>query len=102
MRNARLPAGRTRHCEGFHRPPRWLSCGIVPDQCGPALLDAGLSRIQLATDGAQMGAKFIPVLLEPLLLDLRQPPGELQLIRLELIQLTLGFREATPELLHIA
>jgi len=32
-----------------------------------------------------MGAEFVPVLLEPLLLELRKPPGELQLIRLELI-----------------
>jgi hypothetical protein len=33
---------------------------------------------------------------------LRRPPGELELVELELIQLTLGFREATPELLDVA
>src|SRR5204862_3529389 len=31
----------------------------------------------------------------------RRPPGELELIILELIELTLGFRDATPELLDV-
>ena len=45
-----------------------------------------------------MGAKLIPVLLQPLLrVELRRPPGAL-----ELIELTLGFREATPELVYVA
>ncbi len=45
-----------------------------------------------------MGAELIPVLLQPLLrVDLRRPPGAL-----ELIKLTLGFREATPELGYVA
>ena len=45
-----------------------------------------------------MGAELIPVLLQPLLrVELRRPPGAL-----ELIKLTLGFREATPELVYVA
>ncbi len=45
-----------------------------------------------------MSAELIPVLLQPLLrADLRRPPGAL-----ELIKLTLGFREATPELVYVA
>ena len=70
MRNGWLPAGRTGHGEGFRRPPRSLSHGILPDQHGPHLHDADLGRVQLAADGAEMGAEFIPVLLEPLLLEL--------------------------------
>ena len=98
MRNRRLPAGRTGHGEGFHGPPRCLSYRIVPDQCGPGRRDAGLGRVQLAADGAEMDAELIPVLLQPLLrAELRRPPGAL-----ELIKLTLGFREATPELVYVA
>src|SRR5580704_9151186 len=98
MRNRRLPAGRTGHGEGFHGPPRCLSYRIVPDQCGPGLRDAGLGRVQLAADGAEMSAELIPVLLQPLLrIKLRRRPGAL-----ELIKLTLGFREATPELVYVA
>ena len=63
MRNARLPAGRTGHSEGFRGPPRCLSYGILPDQYGADLHDAGLGRIQLAPDGGKMGAEFVPVLL---------------------------------------
>ena len=92
MRNGRLPAGRTGHGEGFHRPPRCLSYGILPDQRGPDRPDADLGRVQLATDRAEMGAELIPVLLQPLLLQLRGPPGELERIPLEQIELTLGFR----------
>ena len=45
-----------------------------------------------------MGAELIPVLLQPLLrAELRRPPGAP-----ELIKLTLGFREATPELAYLA
>jgi len=45
-----------------------------------------------------MGAQLIPVLVQPLLrVELRRPPGAL-----ELIKLTLGFREATPELVYVA
>jgi len=45
-----------------------------------------------------MGAELIAVLLQPLLrVELRRPPGAL-----ELIKLTLGFGEATPELVHVA
>ena len=49
-----------------------------------------------------MDAEPIPVLLEPLLLEFRRPPGELEPIKLEPTELTLGFGEATPELLHVA
>jgi hypothetical protein len=63
MRNARLPAGRTGHGEGFRGPPRCLSYGILPDQYGPDLHDAGLGRVQLAPDDDKMGAEFVPVLL---------------------------------------
>jgi hypothetical protein len=63
MRNARLPAGRTGHGEGFCGSPRCLSHGILPDQYGPDLPDAGLGRVQLTADGAEMGAELIPVLL---------------------------------------
>ena len=63
MRNARLPAGRTGHSESLRWPPRCLSYGILPDQYGPDLHDAGLGRVQLARDGGKMGAEFIPVLL---------------------------------------
>jgi hypothetical protein len=49
-----------------------------------------------------MGAEFVPVLLEPLLLELRRPPGLLELIDLELIYLALSFRDAAPELLYVA
>ena len=98
MRNRRLPAGRARHRESFHGPPRCLRCRIVPDQFGPGRRDAGLGRVQLAADDAEMGAELIPVLLQPLLrVDLRRPPGAL-----ELIKLALGFREATPELVYVA
>ena len=45
--------------------------------------------------------RSFPVLLEPLLLELRRPPGELKLLDLELIQLVLGFRDTTPELLYV-
>jgi hypothetical protein len=102
MRNGWLPAGRTGHGEGFHGPPRCLRYGILSDQHGPHLPDAGLGRVQLAADGAEMGAEFAKVLLEPLLLELRRVPDELELIELELIELTLGFRDATPELLYVA
>ncbi len=45
-----------------------------------------------------MGAELIPILLQPLLrVELRRPPGAQ-----ELIELTLGFREATPELVYVA
>ena len=45
-----------------------------------------------------MDPELIPVLLQPLLrAELRWPPGALKLIKL-----TLGFREATPELVHVA
>ena len=45
-----------------------------------------------------MGAELIPVLLQPLLrAELRRPPEAL-----ELIKLSLGFREATPELVYVA
>jgi hypothetical protein len=45
-----------------------------------------------------MSAELIPVLLQPLLrIKLRRRPGAL-----ELIKLTLGFREATPELVYVA
>ena len=63
MRNARLPAGRTGHGEGFCGSPRCLSYGILPDQYGPGLHDAGLGRVQLARDGGKMGAEFVPVML---------------------------------------
>jgi hypothetical protein len=63
MRNARLPAGRTGHGEGFRGPPRCLSQGVLPDQCVPDLPDAGPGRVQLAPDGVEMGAELIPVLL---------------------------------------
>ena len=70
----------------------------MPDQCGPGRRDAGPGRVQLAAHGAETGAEVIPVLLQPLLrTELRRPPGELQLI-----QLTLGFRKATPELAYVA
>jgi hypothetical protein len=45
-----------------------------------------------------MSAELIPVLLQPLpRVELRRPPGALQLIKL-----TLGFSEATPELVYVA
>ena len=45
-----------------------------------------------------MAAELIPVLLQALLrVELRRPPGAL-----ELIKLTLGFGEATPELIDLA
>ena len=45
-----------------------------------------------------MVAELIPVLLQPLLrVELRRPPEAL-----ELIKLTFGFREATPELVYVA
>ena len=44
-----------------------------------------------------MGAELIPILFQPLLrVELRRPPGAL-----ELIKLTLGFREATSELVYV-
>jgi hypothetical protein len=49
-----------------------------------------------------MGAELIQVLLEPLLLELRRPPGELELIELELTEFSLGFRDSTAELLYVA
>jgi len=49
-----------------------------------------------------MSAELIPVLLQPLMLKLPRPPGELELTVLELIQRTLGFRDAAPELLYVA
>src|ERR1700680_2963212 len=98
MRNRRLPAGWTGHGEGFHGPPRCLSYRIVPDQCGPGRRDARLGSVQLAADRAEMGAELIPVLLQPLLgAELRRLPGAL-----ELIELTLGYRESTPELVYLA
>ncbi len=63
MRNGRLPAGRTGHGESFRGPPRCLSYGILPDKYGPDLLDVDPGRVQLDTDGAEMGAELIPVLL---------------------------------------
>src|SRR5580692_8388269 len=78
MRNRRLPAGRTRHGEGFGRLPRCLSYRILPDQCGPGCRDAGLGRVEVAADHAEMGAELIPVLLQALLrVELRRPPGAL-------------------------
>lgn len=102
MRNARMPAGRTGHGESFGRPPRCLSHGILPDQYGPDLSDVGLGRVQLTADGAEMGAELIPVHLQPLLLELRRPPGELEPIEPELIKFVFGFGDATPELLYLA
>ena len=70
----------------------------MPYQCGAGRRDAGLGRVQLGADSTEMAAELIPVLLQPLLrVELRRPPGAL-----ELIKLTLGFREATPELIHLA
>jgi hypothetical protein len=102
MRHGGLAAGRTGHREGFRGPPRCLGYGVLLDQHGPHLPDAGPGRVQLATDDDEMGAEFLKVLLEPLLLELRWMPRELELLELELIQLTLGFRDATPELLDVA
>ena len=85
MRNGRLPAGRAGHGEGFCGPPRCLGYGVLLDQHGPHLPDAGLGRVQLATDDDEVGAEFLKVLLEPLLLELRRMPGELELLELELI-----------------
>jgi len=101
MRIGRLPAGRTGHGEGFHRPPRCLSYGVLPDQRGPGLLETDPGRVQLAADGAEMNAELIPILLQPLPLQLRRPPGELERVPLELIELPLGFGQATPELGHV-
>ena len=59
-RNRRLPAGRARHGEGFHGPPRCLSYGIVPDQCGPGRRDAGPDGVQFAADGRPDGRGACP------------------------------------------
>ena len=101
LRDRRLPADRTGHGQGFHLAWRCLRYRVLPDQYGPGLTDAGPGCVQFAADGAQMGAKFVPVLLQPLLLDLRRPPGALEPVAMELIQLIVNLSDATLELLDL-